>query len=140
MKHFNQDGLSFNYPDEWTIEREAAAGGWTVTLQSPGTAVAIVTLDRTLPKIEEVARTTLDALTEDYPSLEATSALETIAGELAVGHDVEFFSFDLTVNCSTRCFYGAAGTVLILCQVSGMDEEEYGPALGAIRASMQLEE
>jgi hypothetical protein len=140
MKHFEEDGLSFDYPDDWTLQREGGPDGWTVTLQSPGTAFALVTLDRNLPAVEEVAEAALDALKQDYPSLEATSAVETLAGEVAVGHDVEFFSLDLTASCSTRCFYGAAGTVLVLCQVSGLDETEYESALGAIRASMRSEE
>jgi hypothetical protein len=59
---------------------------------------------------------------------------------MAVGHDVEFFSLDLSVTAWTRCFYGLAGTVLVLCQVSGADDEEYEPALRAICASMRSEE
>jgi hypothetical protein len=140
MKTFDEDGLSFSYPDDWSIEREAAEGGWTVTLQSPGTAFAIVTLDREMPDVEEVAEATLEALKADYPSLEATSAVETLAGDMAVGHDLEFFSMDFTVSVATRCFYGAAGTVLVLSQVSGLDEEQYEPALTAIRASMRSAE
>jgi len=140
MKHFDEDGLSFDYPDEWKLQLEPGPDGWTVTLQSPGTAFALITLDRTMPDVEEVAEAALEALKEDYPSLEATSAIESIGGEVAIGHDVDFFSLDFDVSCSTRCFYGTAGTVLVLCQVSGPEESEYEPALGAIRASMRSEE
>jgi hypothetical protein len=140
MKHFDEDGLSFDYPDEWAIEREGVPDGWTVTLQSPGTAFALITLDRNMPPPEEVAEAALEALKQDYPSLEATSAVEALGGEVAVGHDVEFFTLDMTASCSTRSFYGTAGTVLVMCQVSGLDESEYEPALAAIRASMRSEE
>jgi len=140
MKHFDEDGLSFDYPDEWTLQREPSEEGWTVTLQSPGTAFALVTLDRGMPPVEEVAEAALNALKEDYPSLEATSAVEPVGGEVAVGHDVEFFSLDANVSCETRCFYGAAGTVLVLCQVTGLDASDYESVLGAIRASMRSEE
>lgn len=141
MKHFDQDGLSFDYPDDWSLEREEAEGGWMVTVQSPGGgAMAIVTLDRGMPAVEDVVQETLDMMKKDFPGLEATSALETLAGEVAVGHDMEFFSLDFTVSCSTRCFYGSAGTVRVLCQVSGPEEEQYEPALAAIRASIRSEE
>jgi hypothetical protein len=140
MKHFSEDGLSFDYPDEWTVEREDGPDGWNVSLQSPGTAFALVRLDRTLPVVEDVAATALEALREDYPALEATSAVESMAGEMAIGHDIEFISLDLTNACWTRCFYGPAGTVLVLCQVSDVDEADYEPALRALCASIRAGE
>src|SRR3954453_2329851 len=110
MQYFNEDGLSFSYPDEWRREREESPEGWAVTLQSPGTAFALVRIDRDLPQAEDVALTALEALKEDYPTLEGESAVETMAGEMAIGHDIEFFSLDLTTTAWTRCFYGLAGT------------------------------
>jgi hypothetical protein len=137
---FHEDGISFVCPDGWSLEREPTEDGWTVTLQSPGTAFAMVRLDKSLPAAQDVAAATLEALRADYPELEAANAIETVAGEMAVGHDVEFFSLDLSVTAWTRCFYGLAGTVLVLCQVSGADDDEYEPALRAICASMRSEE
>jgi hypothetical protein len=137
---FHEDGISFVCPEGWSLEREPTDDGWTVTLQSPGTAFAMVRLDKSMPAVQDVAAATLEALRADYPELEADTAVETIAGEMAVGHDVEFFSLDLSVTAWTRCFYGLAGTVLVLCQVSGADDEEYEPALRAICASMRSEE
>jgi hypothetical protein len=139
-QYFHADGISFDYPDNWTIERETTDDGWTVTLQSPGTAFVLVRLDRNLPLAEDVATVSLEALREDYPDLEARSAVETMASEMAIGHDIEFFSLDLAVSACTRVFYGLAGTVLVFCQVSDADEEEHEPVLRAIRASMRLEE
>jgi hypothetical protein len=141
FKEFSQDGLSFSYPEDWTLEREDTTAGWTVTLQSPGTAFAVVSLDSDLERTtEEVALAALETLKQDYPKLEATAAVDTVAGELAIGHDIEFITLDATITCWTRCFYGMAGVVLVLCQVSGMDEADYEPALRAICASMRSEE
>jgi hypothetical protein len=139
MKDFNEDGLSFSYPEDWKMEREDDADGWTVSLQSPGTAFAMIRLDQELPTTEEVALTALEALKDDYPALEAQSAIDMLAGEMAVGHDVEFFSLDMATTCWTRSFYGAAGTVLVMCQVSDIDQETYEPALRGIGASMRSE-
>jgi hypothetical protein len=139
-KTFAADGLSFSYPDDWRIEREDADNGWTVTLQSPGAAFAMVQLDRDLPDPRQMLHEALQTLKGEYPSLEADSALETIAGEMAVGHDMEFFSLDMVNTCWTRSFYGVAGTVFLLCQTTGADEDDYEPALRAVAASMRLEE
>jgi hypothetical protein len=140
MSHFQEDGISFLCPDGWSLEREPTEDGWTVTLQSPGTAFAMVRLDKSMPPVPDVAVAALEALRADYPELEARSVVETLAGEMAVGHDVEFFSLDLTVTAWTRVFYGLAGTVLVLCQVSGADEDEYEPALRGVCASLRSEE
>jgi hypothetical protein len=137
---FHEDGISFVCPDGWSLEREPTDDGWTVTLQSPGTAFAMLRLDKSLPAVQDVAAAALEALRADYPELDAANAIETIAGEMAVGHDVEFFSLDLSVTAWTRCFYGLAGTVLVLCQVSGADDDEYEPGLRALCASIRSEE
>jgi hypothetical protein len=140
MQYYNEDGLSFTYPDEWSLERQESEDGWAVTLQSPGTAFAQVVLDRTMPEREHMAQTALRALEEDYHNLEAEAGMDMMAGEMAIGHDIDFFSLDLTITAWTRCFFGLAGTVLVLCQVSGVDQEEYEPVLRAICRSMQSEE
>jgi hypothetical protein len=139
-KQFSEDGLSFSYPDDWRIEREPADNGWTVTLQSPGAAFAMIQMDADMPDPRQMVHEALETLQGEYPTLEASSALETISGEMAVGHDMEFFSLDMLNTCWTRSFYGVAGTVFILCQATGADEVDYEPALRGICASMRLEE
>jgi hypothetical protein len=139
-KHFQEDGLSFSYPDDWRIEHEEADDGWTVTLQSPGSAFALIQLDRNLPDPRQMVHEALETLKSDYPSLEAESALETVAGEMALGHDIEFFSLDMLNTAWTRSFFSLAGTVFVLCQATGADEEDYEPALRQICASMRHEE
>jgi hypothetical protein len=138
-KHFEEDGVSFDYPEGWQLEREGAENGWTVAVQSPGTAFLTVTLDGSMPATEEVAETVLEALRSDYPGLEASPRVETLAGQMAVGHDVQFFSFDLTNTCWTRSLYTEAGTVLVLCQTNDLELDEYEPVLRAICASLRVE-
>jgi hypothetical protein len=137
---FREEGLSLTYPDGWRLEREESDSGWTVLLQSPGTAFLTVTADGTLPTVEEMADTALEALRSDYPTLEAEERMDTLAGQMAFGHDMRFFSLDLTNTCWTRCFYSGVGTVLVLAQASDLDLDEYEPALRAICASLRVEE
>jgi hypothetical protein len=136
---FRQDGVAFCYPANWTLEREEAADGWTVTIQSPGTAFAVVRLDSSLPTTEEVAQTALDALRADYAELEAEPCVDMLAGEMAIGHDINFFSLDLSNTCWTRSIYAGGGTLLVLCQVSDLDQADYEPVLRAICQSLQVD-
>jgi hypothetical protein len=139
-KYFLEDGISFSFPESWRLEREDSDHGWTVLLQSPGTAFLTVTFDASMPPAEDMAETALEAMRAEYPNLEAEAAIETLAGQMAIGHDMQFFSFDLTNTCWTRSLYGDAGTVLVLCQSSDIDLEAYEPELHAICASLQVAE
>jgi hypothetical protein len=139
-RRFNRDGVSFRYPDGWTLDREEGEDGWAVSVQSPGTAFALISLDRGQSAPEDVAAAALEALKGDYPDLEAEACVTTLAGQMAVGHDINFFSLDLTISCWTRSLYCDAGTLLVLCQVGDVEEESYEPALRAVCASLSVEE
>lgn len=139
-KQYQEEGISFRYPDDWRLDREESADGWTVLLQSPGTAFLTLTYDRRGASAEEMAQTALEALRGDYPNLDASPQVEALAGQLAIGHDIEFISLDLTNTCWTRSFHSAAGTVLLLCQANDLELEEYEPILRAICASLRVEE
>lgn len=141
MTHqFEEDGFSFQYPDHWRLEHQTTDNGWTVTLQSPGAAFALIQLDRDLPDPRQMVHEALVTLKEDYPDLEADAAIETIAGEMAIGHDIEFFSLDMLNTCWTRSFFALAGTIFVLCQASGVDDEDHEATLRAICSSMRLQE
>ncbi len=136
---FHEDGIAFRYPENWTLEREEHDSGWTVALQSPDTAFMTVTYDGDAPDIAHFADSALAALREDYPDLEAEPRVESIAGQPAIGHDVRFFSFDLTNTAWIRSFRSEGGSVLVLCQFNDLEQERSEPVLRAICASMQEE-
>ncbi len=139
MAEVLDSGIRFQYPEDWSLEREDNDTGWTVSVQSPGTAFLMVCLREDTPSTEEVADATLEALREDYPELEADDCIDSIAGQPAIGHVVRFFSLDLTNTCWTRSFYSSYGTVLVLWQVNDLELEEMGPVLRAICASFQVD-
>ena len=135
---FRADNLSFRYPDNWQLEREDNDHGWTVSVHSPGTAFLTVCLDTDYPDSERMAETALAALQSEYPELEADECAEQVAGHWAVGHDLSFFSFDLTNTCWTRSFESPEGTVLVLCQMADIDAAQE-PVLRAICASLEVQ-
>jgi hypothetical protein len=133
---FHEDGIAFRYPENWTLEREDQETGWTVSVQSPDTAFLIVTFDADAPDIAKISDSALETLEAEYPGLEAEPKVESIAGQPAVGHDVRFFSFDLTNTAGIRAFRAESGTVLVLWQFNDLEEERSEPVLKAIRASI----
>jgi hypothetical protein len=137
---FEEDGVRFQYPDNWTMTREEADSGWTVSVQSPDTAFFLIAFDKSMPEVSEVAETVLQTLRADYPDLEAEDALESVANQPALGHDITFFSLDLTNTCRTRSFYSDAGTILLMWQANDLELDAVEPIFKAIRASLRLDE
>jgi hypothetical protein len=137
---FHERGVRFQYPENWSLERSDDETGWTVSVQSPRTAFFLISVNEDMPTTEEVAQTALEALRSEYPELEADDCVDTVAGQPAVGHDIQFFSLDLTNTCSTRSFYSQSGTVLVMWQANDLELEAYEMVLRAMCASIQLDD
>ncbi len=140
MAIFHADGIQFQYPDNWQLTREDAVGGWSVTVQSPGTAFFLISCEETMPEAGDVVRTALEALRADYPDLETEDALESISDQPALGHNIRFFSLDLTNTCCTRVFYADAGTILLLWQTNDLELDQCEPIFRAIRSSLRVDD
>jgi hypothetical protein len=136
---FAEGGIRFLYPDNWSIEREDDEIGWTVSLHSPGTAFMVVVFRGDLPPPSDLADAALEAMKEDYPELEAENGLDSVGGRPAIGHDMRFFSLDLTNTCWTRSFYSSEGTILVLCQTCDLDPDNNEKVLRAICASLKVD-
>jgi hypothetical protein len=140
MAEFSAGGIRFQYPENWRLEREESDAGWTVSVQSPDTAFFMLSLREDMPSVDQVEEAAVAALREDYPELESEDQTATIAGQPAVGHDIRFFSLDLTNTCWTRSFYTPNGTVLVLCQTNDLEADVNEPVLRAMCASLQIED
>jgi len=137
---FNEDGVQFLYPENWELQREDSEGGWTISLQSPETAFLVVSLDTGMPEIESMANAALDVLKEEYENLDAEECVESVAGQPAFGHDIRFFSLDLTNTCWIRSFYSSLGTVLVMWQINDFELTKHEKVLRAICASIKIEQ
>src|SRR5579864_5379297 len=136
---FDENGIRFQYPENWEVDRQETDGGWTVSVQSPGTAFFMLSYDADMPELELMADTALEALRSEYPGLDSDAAVDSLAGQPAVGHDVRFFSLDLTNTCCLRSFYTDTGTVLMMWQANDLELDRLGPVLKAICASIQVD-
>jgi hypothetical protein len=140
MNSFDRDGISFRYPENWRVDVEEGTGGWTITLTSPDTAFAIISLRPDARDPADLADQTFDALKAEYTELDAENAIQTIAGQVAIGHDIDFMTVDTPTLCRTRCLETPAGPLLVMCQTSDYDRTQNDPVLRAIVASLTVEE
>jgi hypothetical protein len=135
---FDDHGIRFQYPEDWELEVNDEGTPVTVSLNAPdGLAFALVTVDDTRPAPAELADQALEAMRDEYPTLDATPAVESIGGKKAVGYDVEFISLDLTNTCTIRCFRTERQTVLYFGQWSDVEDEEVSALLAGVRRSLE---
>lgn len=141
MQSFDRDGVTFDYPANWTAEfaQDDESGGWSVTVESPGTAFLLVSLRPDAETPADLADQTLAALREEYEELDVQNTLQTLAGLPAIGHDIDFLTLDTPINCRTQCIDTPAGPLLVLAQASEFDRETHAPALDAVCASLKVE-
>jgi hypothetical protein len=137
---FNEDGIRFRYPESWQLEREDSEEGWTVSVQSQGTAFLMLCFRQDSPTPDSMIESVTSAMREDYPELEVEDRVESVAGQPAIGQDIRFFSLDLTNTCWTRSFYTSRGTLLLMCQSNDLELDQAEPVLRAMCASLELVE
>lgn len=140
LAQFDERGLRFRHPASWQLEREDTEGGWSVSVQSPDTSFVLICVREDMPSVEELAQSVVDAFQEEYTDVEVEEKVEPLHGQPAFGHEIRFFSLDLTNTCWTRCVYTEAGTVLVMCQSTDLDLEKHEPAMRALCASLTFDE
>jgi hypothetical protein len=141
IETFSRSGVSFRYPATWDLDaEETAEGGWTVTLHSPETAFLLVSLRPDADDPAQVADEALEALRAEYQELDAENVIETLDGQVAIGHDIDFLAVDTPIACWTRCVTTSEGPLLVMGQTSEFDREANEPVLRAVCASLQIEE
>ena len=135
---YDDHGIRFEYPGDWEVDVTDDGPRVTASLQSPGgLAFALVTVDEDRPSPAELVDEALAALKDEYPTLDAAPALETIDGHKAVGHDIEFTSLDLNNACVIRSFRTPRRTVFVLAQWSDLEADEVEAPLKALRRSLE---
>jgi hypothetical protein len=114
---FNQFGVSFLYPDNWTLDKEdAQAGKRSVTVFSPGGAFWSLSIYPPTADPCRLANTVVHAMQKEYEDLESLENGETIAGRGLVGYDLNFFFMDFTNTASIRCLRTDEATYAIFYQ------------------------
>src|SRR5262249_22975230 len=110
----------------------------TVDVQHPaGTAFLLVRTDESCPDPDFVADSALEAMREEYPDLDAFPVVETLQQHEVSGHDVEFFSLDISNAALIRCFRTPRRTVLVFGQWSDLGEREIPEQVTAMFRSLE---
>jgi hypothetical protein len=121
---FDSLGVSFQYPDNWRLDdSDAILGRRSVTVYSPGGAFWSLSIHSGTLEPAKLAGAVVDAMRQEYDSLEAEETEESVAGIELFGYDMAFYCLDLTNTAHIRTVHFAYNTYAIYCQA---EDREYG--------------
>lgn len=137
---FNSMGISFQYPDNWTLDdADAMLGRHTVTVYSPGGAFWSVAIHSGSAEPDKLVVAAVEAMKQEYEGLEAEMARETVAGHELLGYDLAFCCLDLTNTARIRSLQTAQSTYTIFCQAEDREFEQVESVFRAMTTSLLSE-
>jgi hypothetical protein len=137
---FDQLGICFEYPDNWSVDQQALdlshTEGEQVIVSSPETAFWQLSKYPPEADLEGLFDEALAALRSVYREMEVVPASDTLEDRLIAGYDVNFYCLDLTNTGLLRGFQTPSATYLLLCQAEDRELERVGPVFRAMLASV----
>ncbi|MGD0896891.1 MAG: hypothetical protein ABR915_03580 [Thermoguttaceae bacterium] len=134
---FQKLGISFQYPENWTLdEQDARAGRGSVTVYSPGGAFWSVAVHSQPADPAEMSQLALDAMRQEYEGLEVEEAHETIAGHDLTGYDLNFFYLDLISTSGIRSLRVGRTTYTIFYQAEDREFDRVRRVFEAMTTSL----
>jgi hypothetical protein len=138
MTTYDDHGVRFEYPSDWTLEVSDDGPLLTIDVQHPdGVAFLLVSADLSCPDSGEVADSVLESMREEYPELDADPTEEIIEDRFISGYDVQFFSLDLSNTARIRCFRTLIRTILVFGQWTDLLEAEVSDLPEAVIRSIE---
>ncbi len=130
-------GISFQYPDNWTLDEEdALAGRRSVTVYSPGGAFWSVAIHPASADPIQLAKAAVDAMKQEYQDLDAEEAGDVVAGREMVGYDLNFYCLDLTNTAQIRCLKADRATYSFFCQAEDREFDQVQLVFQAMTTSL----
>jgi hypothetical protein len=134
---FEKLGISFQYPDNWTLDEEdALAGRDSVTVYSPGGAFWTVAVHPYSADPVRLAEAAVEAMNQEYEQVEAEQTSEVLAERELVGYDLNFHYLDLTNTAQIRCLRTNQTTYSIFCQAEDREFERVHLVFQAMTTSL----
>lgn len=122
---FDSLGISFQYPDNWTLDdSDAILGRRSVTVYSPGGAFWSIVIHPGSADPAELTTAAVDTMRREYEGLEAENVEEHIAGYDLAGYNLAFFCLDLTSTATIRAVRSPHATYTIYCQAEDREYEQ----------------
>lgn len=134
---FDQFGLRFDYPDNWSVEQgDDFDGDQQVVVSSPHTAFWQLSKHPVGTELEPLFDEVLSALRSEYQEIEVDPVDEVIEGQLVTGFSVNFFCLDLTSTCWVLGFETPEANYLLICQAEDREFDQVELVFRAMLSSV----
>jgi hypothetical protein len=134
---FSGFGISFQYPENWTLDdSDARLGRHSVTVYSPGGAFWSVAVQSGGADPAKLAAAAVETMKKEYAWLEAEEAEETIANYDLTGYDVAFYYLDLTSTAVIRSARIGGATYTIFAEGEDREFVAYRQVFQAMTVSL----
>lgn len=136
-QHFSKLGISFLFPDNWTLDDgDAVAGAKSVTVYSPGGAFWSVSVHPASAEPEMLAQAAVQAIRDEYAEVEAEPTFAMTAGQKLVGFDLAFYYLDLTNTACVRCFRTPGASYAVFYQAEDHEFTQFEQVFAAMTRSL----
>ncbi|MCA9040732.1 MAG: hypothetical protein KDA65_10325 [Planctomycetaceae bacterium] len=116
---YQQHGVKFFYPADWTLEEQTSAEEIQVLVQSPESAFWVLNLYFERPDLDELIQSAVETYRNEYQEIDIDQSEQTVGDHLSLAVDIEFLCLDLPNTAFIRTFVTDRFTVLILAQYPG---------------------
>ncbi len=138
--HFNQYGISFQYPENWTLDEEELEDlpeeHHAVTVYSPGGAFWTVTVHPRNSDPKKLASAAVKAMKEEYEGVEVEDAEDSFLNCDLIGYDFNFIYLDLINTAQIRAISCPNATYTIFCQAEDREFEAVQKVFQAMTFSL----
>lgn len=133
---FDRLGLTFDHPDNWTVDVEDAGGLQSaVTAYAPDGGFWSVSAHAAGGPAAELAAAVVQEMRSQYQELDSEPVEESVGGRVLRGFDLNFYCLDLTNTAQVRTLETPDAVYLLLCQAEDREWEETAPVFAAMTAS-----
>ena len=136
---YDRFDVHFEYPPDWRVEEEVSPEFVSVSVQSPGSAFLTLVVFDSPQDQRALVRQAVDAIRDEFTDIDQRRAWQTLSGHRATGHDLSFYSMDLTNACAIRSFSTDARTFLVMYQATDCDLADMQPGFDQICRSLRVE-
>jgi hypothetical protein len=134
---FDKLGISFQYPDNWTLDdSDAILGRRSVTVYSPGGAFWSVAIHSGSADPDKLTAAVVETMKKEYPGVEVDEAEETLADHDLTGYDLAFYYLDLVNTATIRSLRVGPSTYTIYCQAEDREFDKLQMVFRAMTASL----
>lgn len=134
--HHDRLGLSFDYPDNWTIDTDTSdRDAPAVTAYSPEGAFWSLSAHEAGTDPESLSRAIVDEMRSEYRDLDTEAAVDRIGDRSLTGFDLNFYCLDLTNTAQVRSLATPDATYVVFCQAEDREWDRIAHVFAAMTAS-----